>query len=713
MFKKLSGIFIAMLLILFSCTEKIDTDNGKKGMVDFTIKTSIPKGIKTYASDQGGATNVTGKALRYIMEVWTQDNPRQLAYRDYYIVPDNFTTTYATFTVSLLAQKYDFVFWADFVDAGTTKATAQAADLFYKTSDGANPPSSTDLGLRNITMIAPYSGISDDARDAYFAAREIDLATSDVSSNNIELTRPFGKYRLIATDAPENFDFSTDQINVKIDYNAMSSPQLPSAFDALAGDVVANKFITVADYVAKATPENVTVAGINGNALMAFDYIFTPTSGQQIIQFNTTAYNGSVDDANKVGYREISNIPIERNKLTTIIGNFFSHTSNTMMIVKDNFDGTDDVNIQDIQKVPDDISTTKELWIPDYTITPTYTFDFTGTIDPSAKITLRDETVGDQLKNYQGEVYLTYTGTLSLDQLDINLPYASVFLNGVNITTLTAIVSPNTLHLDENCRIGTLTLTQGNVEIGSVATGTAAVVKTFNVTTGCKVFWGVKTAAEMRTKAAAAVSEVNNDGVFLLNDMTGLTYTDGSSSFAIGGYGGNTLNNATNVKRTGYIFDGKGHSLSGPITPPTGTTTTQSMMHVYANNVIVRNVTMTNTAGNGMTIYYCSGVRLENVKLLNNNNPSSPTNSYNGIGLIVNNSPGVTITGCDIEGNKTGGVNVSGSPSHFDFSDGTNIIGSVTGGLASSRYVWADGGASTSSVTAPSNWTRVSSTWHP
>ena len=721
MVKKFSGIFIVMLMILFSCAEKIDTGNGRNGMVDYTIKVSIPQGIKTYASENGGATNVTDKDLRYIMEVWTTDSPAKLAYRAHQIVSGNFTTQDVSFPVRLIAKDYNFVFWADFVTKGST------ADLYYKTSDNTGleqdaveDVTNTDLaaaaaaigkGLTDIKMLK-LDAISDDAKDAYFANLDVNLSNSDQMPPTVKLQRPFGKYRLIATDAPQGYLAATQLGNVKVDYaTAMgANANFYTEFDASTGKVIGNPS-PVTNYTAPSTVDLSTRVGTQDYtnvSVLAFDYIFAPLDVNQTfpVAFDATVYD-KASPFGQVGDRVISSIPIVRNKLTTVIGNFFTNSALLNVIVAPAFDGDPTnitINTEDT-KVVTDADNIADLYIPDYTETATYTFDFTGiTIGAGETISLRDQTVGDQLKNYQGDVYLTFSGPVSISQLNINLPYATVYLNGVNVTTLTAAVSPNTLHIDGSCKIGTLHLTQGNVEIG----GVTGVVTTLDITTGCKVFWGVKTAAEAYAKSKASTSAANNDGIFLLNDISGLTSIDGSSAFAIGGYPGSSAS----ANRAGYIFDGKGHTLTGSVVPLSGSTT-QSIMHVYADNVIVRNVTMKNTAGNGMTIYFCSGVRLENVKLLNNNNPSSPTNSYNGIGLIVSSSPGVTITGCDIEGNKTGGVNVSGGPSHFDFSDGTNTIGSVTGALANSRYVWADGGATTSSVTAPSNWIRSSSTWHP
>ncbi|KAA6343830.1 hypothetical protein EZS27_008495 [termite gut metagenome] len=231
---------------LFSCSsDDFDAGNQKDGMVDFTISTSIPQGIKTYAtsdpnSGNGGATNVKDHALRYILEVWTKEDSPRLAYRDYQIVKGDFANEGVTFSARLLALEYYFVFWADFVATSTTDANAASADLYYKTNNGETVDeikanSRSYSGLTAIEIIPENYGVSNDARDAFYAMKVFNLRTHKNAIESVTLTRPFGKYRLVATDAPE--DYLTEKpVKALITYTG-ASVTLPGGFDALHGEV--------------------------------------------------------------------------------------------------------------------------------------------------------------------------------------------------------------------------------------------------------------------------------------------------------------------------------------------------------------------------------------------------------------------------------------------------------------------------------------------
>jgi len=681
MLKKVSGIFIAMSMILFSCAEKMDTGNGKDGMVNFTIKTSIPQGIKTYASDNGGATNLEGANydLRYIMEVWSTDG-NTLEFRDYRIVGSDFVNTSVTFDVRLLAKQYRFVFWADFVTKGTTE------DLFYSTSANsgldqdavkASGPGVGNIGdgLKKITMIStdPTNyGLSNDARDAFCGFEDIDLTSSDYM-NSITLTRPFGKYRLISTDAPQNYTAGVTQLgDVKIDYaTAMgASAEIYNTFDAFA-DNVTGDITSVTAYVAPATTDATTTVGgkpYSNVYVLAFDYVFAPKIGQTSVAFNAT-----VKDASNVqiGYREISSIPIERNKLTTIIGSFFTNTALLNIIVDDMFNGEDVSNADQI--AGDITSAGYTITIPDNTPSgASLTYIFTGKVDPAATITITDQHPGDDGVNYKGTLNIGFTQP-NAATVDIITPQATVNFLGT-VGTLNATTGDNTLKVLKNSNIGTLTVNAGVAEVyGKV--GTAA-DGAYGTRTG-KVLWGV---ANWDDIAAALARTDANDGIVLANNITGLTH-----QIMFG--------------KDNYMLDGKGYTLSGGITTPSNAS--KNLLAIAAPlsariaNITVQNVTITNSLGNGMVAQFGDNITLTNVNLINSSQA----------GAVINGSK-VKATGLHTEGNAWGGVNIDYPDAAFDFEDGTSTFDEAS-------KVWADhANVNTYDVKYPSDWTvtRVGTT---
>lgn len=263
-----------------------------------------------------------------------------MAYRGVEIATGNFTSTGVTFNARLLAMDYNVVFWADFVLKGGTD------DLFYNTHDpaidlpGATPDqiATQSIGLKGIVMInAPYT-ISEDARDAYYKVVDMDLRNGNFTGTGITLQRPFGKYRLIATDAiPDGYLTGAAAERAAIHY--VNSSAFPAGFNALTGEVNTSvTFNMPPRLISEATPEIVTIGSTtyNNARILAFDYLFAPPA--RTVSFETMVYS-DIAATQLMGGREVSNIPIFENKLTTVIGNFFTNEGTLSVIVSDPFNG--------------------------------------------------------------------------------------------------------------------------------------------------------------------------------------------------------------------------------------------------------------------------------------------------------------------------------------------------------------------------------------
>ncbi|MDR2127433.1 MAG: hypothetical protein LBP63_11490 [Prevotellaceae bacterium] len=459
MVKKINLILAAVtMLAAISCSNE-DMSTYNEGMVDFTVKTSIPHAIQTYASHNGGATNVDASThnLRYILEVWTKETPRRLAYRAYEVVDDNFTGQGVTFSARLLAMEYDFVFWADFVENTVTKANAASGDYFYKTNNGETADDikaapTAYPGLKEIELkSADAYEISDDARDAYYAVKSVDLRTQS-QIGSVTLKRPFGKFRLVSLDAVDGY-IATPPAKAKINYTTAS---FPSGFNALTSEATSpNLNLTEKNLMSIVKTENAVVGGVtysNAN-ILAVDYLFAAPA--QTAAFNVTVYNSTSE---QIGYKEISNIPVVANKLTTIIGHFFSNAADYTVIVDDEFDDYEDVDVTD--EINGDITADYTITVPENTTTPVLTYIFTGTIANNVTISILDENSSNP-----------YTGTVQLliqkdteASVDINLPGASVIFKG-KVGSMSAVTSDNTLTIAKGAKVSTLAANGGNVKI--------------------------------------------------------------------------------------------------------------------------------------------------------------------------------------------------------------------------------------------------------
>ncbi|MDR3236261.1 MAG: right-handed parallel beta-helix repeat-containing protein [Prevotellaceae bacterium] len=712
------GALLGVIALMFSCSREDTVATGlNEGLVDFTVSTAIPQSIKTYASHNGGATNVDEGTydLRYILEVWTKETTPRLAYRGYKIVPDNFRDSKVTFSARLLAMQYDFVFWADFVDEGTTEAAAATADKYYKTNGGE---SADDIksdpalypGLTAIEIKGAY-GISNDARDAFYQKVEnVDL-TATTQIGNVTLTRPFGKYRLIATDTPDGYLSVTDNIkSAKITYTAAagsSSPiSLPSKFNALTGEAdgtirtnVATAFLNAAITIEDATVKDTTYEQA---LILGFDYIFAtdPNVAQQTVAFNVDLYSDATGSSRIGATREISNIPIVENKLTTIIGNFFTKNFTYTVSIDDEFDSeTVAVGVGPNKTIIID-KTSGTVTIPTSYVGVAESVTFILT-DDADDITIADENTGAP---YSGTVFIgNPEAKRNYDNLTIALPEATVTVYD-DVTTLEVSTASNTLVIAKDAVIDALTVNKGNVDIyGTVNTLTVVgsditvTADLGNATTiagqaDTKYFWRVATADELHTVLTS--NATTNHGVVLTADIKNAQRsTSGVRAFAIGGN-----NDAAAYK--GYTFDGNGHILSGYSTL-TAPSATSNVLVSHSEEVTIKNLIIekptnlpSTTKLNGLTIYEVPGTgltTLDNVTVRN----------FKQAGVVIMGS-NVTATELHTSGNGWGGVNIDGAGATFDFSDGTSSFDEAT-------KVWADHTDLNSyTVNLPTDWTAVS-----
>lgn len=316
--------YLALLLLvgMVSCADdKLNGGGQSDDPVDFSIVTVIPSGgIITYASHKGGATNVDPQMydLRYTMEIWTGSGTNaRLVLRDTQFVDEDFETESVTFSGRLAAMTYEVLLWADFVPQGNT-----TDDLYYDTS--------TDL--KSIAMKAVPYELSQDARDAYYKKTTLRLDGERIPVSNITLQRPFGKFRLIATDSSDGINQEPTTVNLT--YQGVTA--LPAQFNVSTGKADATTTIDASAVLGTTVyTEDAVVGGqvYNDVYVLASDYIFA-SDALPSVDFNIDIYDNT---SRKLVTRELSNIPIQENKLTTIIGNFFTNEFDIQVIVDDPF----------------------------------------------------------------------------------------------------------------------------------------------------------------------------------------------------------------------------------------------------------------------------------------------------------------------------------------------------------------------------------------
>ena len=354
----------ALVLGMVSCQQDLEPAN-VGGEVNFQLSVSADE-LATRAgdTDQQGANSAYGAIdylqgvaandgvrvdwkdvdLRYTLEVYDYDEnglygdtfepvkDRQVIIVDEY-VPVNFD-------LRLVPNRdYHFVVFADFVPQGASndpKLDVQA-ELGMRHSIGAT--------LKDIKVKA--DAINDELADAYFATLDV-LDITAAKNNSVELKRPYAKMRVIATDLAE-LNLNVDPGKVIVEYTAGH----PTAFNALTGAVdleSANKVyeyaynaevtkLNVANHVYTDGYEQKTYTNADGvvrhtHLTLFTDYILA-NAEQSAIHFNM-----EVQDKNGVTIKETAfntDIPVQRNYLTTVIGNVLTLATDINVTINDNF----------------------------------------------------------------------------------------------------------------------------------------------------------------------------------------------------------------------------------------------------------------------------------------------------------------------------------------------------------------------------------------
>lgn len=219
-------------------------------------------------------------------------------------------------------------------------------------SDHADPDSRESVhhdsrDFANITYTQPYSG-NDDRRDAFRGRTTVTVeepTMADIeASATIGLERPFAKYRFIATDLEE---FITREIHRR---SLLQSPG--SNYAALLKDYEVRMVYTgympskFNNFINRPVDSSVGVSYTgsmtqldSGEALLSFDYVLV-NGHESSIPVAVEIRDGQTLIANTGAI----NVPIVRNRLTTVRGKFLTSKANAGVGIDPGFDG--DFNIE-------------------------------------------------------------------------------------------------------------------------------------------------------------------------------------------------------------------------------------------------------------------------------------------------------------------------------------------------------------------------------
>ena len=369
--------FVALVLGMVSCQQDFEFVNGVGDEVNFQLSVSAEElatraGEDGSADDQSAADSAYGAIdylqgvaandamrldwsevnLRYTLEVYNYnangDYSQPVLVKDrQVIIVDEYAP--ATFDMRLIANRqYHFVVFADFVPQSVTNDTQNKS---YEAQAELGLHHTIGTTLAEITV--KNDDINNEATDAYFVATDITVANT--SAYNVILKRPYGKLRVVATDLAE-LNLNVDPAKVVVSYDAAH----PTKFNAITGSIdfeqstvttsftseynaaigknsLADHFYT-AGYDDKSLYYTVNDNGVERHTHMTLftDYILAEED-QDGVHFTITTYDGDGAVIKEVEFA--TEIPVQRNYLTTIVGNVLTTATQVEVMINDNFDG--------------------------------------------------------------------------------------------------------------------------------------------------------------------------------------------------------------------------------------------------------------------------------------------------------------------------------------------------------------------------------------
>ena len=372
----------ALVLGLASCQKDFDAANvGAGGEVDFQLSVAAPElatraGLDGVTPDgqadlnsaygaidylQGGTAgddlrrDWSDVNLRYTLEVYDVDENGNLVGEAPYapvkdrqvIIVDEYQPV--TFELRLVPKRhYRFVVFADFVAQGAT--------------DDANIETQRNLGLHHVIgntladIKVKNDGINDECTDAYFGYENFTITNS--ASNDIVLKRPYGKLRVIATDLHE-LNLNVNPKKVKVEYTAthltnfdavtgaatLDKQNTEVEFDSTYNDVykeadkggLQNHFYTTGyDALEGHKYTNANGAVRHTHMTLFTDYILANNEVSPV-HFTMTVYDRENKEIKSTTFN--TDIPVQRNYLTTVIGNVLTTATEVEVRIDDNFAG--------------------------------------------------------------------------------------------------------------------------------------------------------------------------------------------------------------------------------------------------------------------------------------------------------------------------------------------------------------------------------------
>ena len=283
----LHAAVLATMLTSISCSQEevAGGQAGDESVVTFTAQ--LPGSPQSKAIGDG----MTATTLSYA--VYAQGTPTPLITSEDEVT---FTNGQATISLRLASgRSYDLLFWADAYDA-----------------KDSNAPYTVDFNTQTLTIDydAAKTLSNDESRDAFFGTTTIEV--KGAVNRNVTLKRPFAQLNIGTNDME---DAANTGLNTSALRTSVKVKNVYTNLNLMNGDVGEDATVTFGE---NDIPEGQFTANSTTYDYLALNYLLVGTDkGVVDCEFKYT-------DGTTNGNKTISNVPVQRNYRTNIIGSILT-----------------------------------------------------------------------------------------------------------------------------------------------------------------------------------------------------------------------------------------------------------------------------------------------------------------------------------------------------------------------------------------------------
>lgn len=358
------------------------------------------------------------------------------------------TATYSTRLVT--GQTYTFVFWAE--KSGNGHYTYTPA---------------------NQTIAVNYASATgnDETRDAFYAVLP-NVQITGAYSNSVELKRPFAQvnFGVTAEDMA-----AANAAGITVNKAAVECTNVANQLNLLDGTVSGSEDVA---FASAALPSETLSAANKTYKYVAMNYVLVGKNASTLSDITLTLEATGAESATPE--YTYTNIPLQGNYRTNIVGDLFTSPASINITVDSNFEGDNNEVIQNVSSIAaantafangaTNVSiSVAENGDPETIVLPNTIKSVTLTIESYPAT--RDLTIDYSSGTGAAKPASLIVTAPNAQNITINCPETHVEVNGVTATSITASTSNNTLVVGSDVKVTTLTINAGSAIIyGNVTT---------------------------------------------------------------------------------------------------------------------------------------------------------------------------------------------------------------------------------------------------